>query len=209
MKRPASHSFGAQIYSNAFKEGLKGSEIEGVEVCGMFGDIELGGCDQAVKECDANPNPNGCKHSVGKWWDQQMAELEVLHKKQLPQVARAIAEAACGEEFAVSVTLSTANAPALVTNTVLLSGLKDALVAVLPGTSDLQEAVATPRMLTLSASFDGTDGRAAACSAYPAWKAALTPTFFERLASSLPALAAYEITDPFVSKHMRKTPNGT
>ena len=51
--------------------------------------------------------------------------------------------------------------------------------------------------------------RAAACAAYPAWKEALTQPFFEELAKSVPALATYEITDPFVSKHMRKTPKGT
>ena len=48
-------------------------------------------------------------------------------------------------------------------------------------------------MLTLSAKFND---RAAACAAYPVWKAAL----------SLSALAAHEITEAFVSKHMRKTP---
>ena len=197
--------FGADLYSEAFKKGLEGEVVTSdpdspakkelpYEACGMFGDINLGGCDQAVTECDANPNPNGCKPSVGKWWDQQIAELEALHKAQLPGVAQAIAEAACGEEFAVSVTLTAADAAALVADTEKLSRVKAAL-GLPDDTPELQEAVATPKMLTLSAKFND---RAAACAAYPVWKAAL--------AKSLHALAAYEITEAFVSKHMRKTP---
>ena len=117
-----------------------------------------------------------------------------MHKAQLPQVAQAIAEAACGDEFAVSVTLTAADAAALVADTEKLSGIKAALA--LPDMPALQQAVATPKMLTLSAAFAD---RAAACAAYPVWKAAV--------AKSLPALATYAITEAFVSKHMRNTPN--
>jgi hypothetical protein len=146
--------------------------------------------------------------TVGKWWDQQMEELEVLHKKQLPQVARAIAEAACGEEFAVSVTLSTAEANGLAADAKLpdlKAALKADLITEVPDHPDLQEAVATPTMLTLSASFDD---RAAACAAYPAWKAKLTQPLVDKLATSLLA-SPHKITEAFVSKHMRKTPKGT
>ena len=51
-------------------------------------------------------------------------------------------------------------------------------------------------MLTLSAAFAD---RAAACHAYDEWKKALPQSFFDNLAT-------YEITEAFVSKHMRKTP---
>ena len=72
----------------------------------------------------------------------------------------------------------------------------------LPGAPDLQVAVATPTMLTLSASFDE---RAAACAAYPAWRAKLTQPLFDELATSLLA-STHRITEVFVSKHMRSRP---
>ena len=124
-----------------------------------------------------------------------MTELKGLHEAQLPQVAQAIAEATCGEQFAVSVTLTTAKALADDADRI-----KDALAAKLPGTPSLQVAVARPKMLTLSAAFET---RAEACAAHEQWTGAFGDAAIKDI------LDTFSITEPFVSKHMRKTPNGT
>ncbi len=202
--------FGAEIYSEAFKRGLEGEVVTSdpdspakkelpYEACGSFGvpdsrwEIKLKSCTDAVNECDENDNTDGCKHSVGKWWDAQINELEALHNAQLPQVAKAIAEAACGEEFAVSVTLTTAKADDLAAE----AKLKEELSKAIPDTPVLQVAVATPTMLTLSASFET---RAEACAAHERWTAAFGDAAIKEI------LNTFSITEAFVSKHMRKTP---